>query len=340
MKAAVLETFHQPLAIREVALQPPGPDEVTVEVRACGLCLTDIHIQEGRVPTVATPLIPGHEFAGVVVRRGAEVDNVTIGARVTVFVDVNCRRCRFCLRGETSRCGALSRIGFERNGGMAEFANVPATNVEPIADSVSFEKAAVIPDAVAAMYRGLKTVGGVGVGTQLAIVGTGGLGLQGVKIARLMGAHVTCVDLDDRKLERAKSFGAERLINPARGSLMDAARELDGGFDVVVDNVGKRESLFQSVSACCPGGRVVAMGYVDTELAVPAYDVVIREKQVLGSRSVSRSEFREVVALVNRGDLDPDIGELVPIDSINQAYSHLREGRYLTRTVLTLPFRP
>lgn len=339
MKAAVLEAFHQPLVVRDVKLPPLGPHEVTVEVKACGLCLTDIHIHEGRVPTVKLPLVPGHEFAGRVVARGSAVEGVEVGVRVTVFVDVNCGRCRFCLRGETSRCTALSRIGFERDGGMAEFANVPAANVEAIADGVSFEKAAVIPDAVAAMYRGLKTVGQVGVGTQLAIVGTGGLGLQGVKIARMMGAHVTCVDLDDRKLERALSFGATRLVNPARETLMDAARELDGGFDVVVDNVGKKESLFQSLSACCPGGRVVAMGYVDAELSVPAYDLVIREKQVLGSRSISRAEFREVVALVNRGDLDPDIGELVPMDDINQAYAHLREGRYLTRTVLTLPFR-
>jgi 2-desacetyl-2-hydroxyethyl bacteriochlorophyllide A dehydrogenase len=338
MKAAVLESFHQPLAIREVDVTPPAPGEVTVEVKACGLCLTDIHIQEGRVPTVKLPLVPGHEFAGVVARLGRDVDRVRVGDRVTVCVDVGCGKCRFCLGGEGNRCLALSRIGFERNGGMAEFVNVPAANVEIVADRVPFEKAAVIPDAVASMYRGLKTVGGVGVGTRLAIVGIGGLGIQGVKIARLMGAVVTCVDLDDRKLERARTLGAVEVINAARGSLQEAADRLEGGFDVVVDNVGRRESLLRSVCACRPGGRVVAMGYVDRELEVPAYDVVIREKQVLGSRAITRADFREVVGLVNRGELDPDVGELVPISRINEAFESLRAGRYLTRTVLTLPF--
>src|SRR5207244_3806810 len=133
------------------------------------------------------------------------------------------------------------RIGFERHGGMAEAVNVPAANLERIADAVSFEKAAVIPDAVASMWRALKTQGEVCVGTRLAILGVGGLGIQGVKLARLLGAHVTCTDLDDRKLERARSFGAEHTINPTRESFLEAARRI-GPFDVVIDNVGRKET--------------------------------------------------------------------------------------------------
>ena len=338
MKAAVLEAFHRPLFIRELAIAEPGPGEVTVEVKACGLCLTDIHISEGRVPTVALPLVPGHETAGVVARRGPGVTEVEVGDRVTVFVDVNCGRCDFCLRGETNRCTALRRIGFERNGGMAEFVNVPAANVERIADGVSFEKAAIIPDAVASIYRGLKTVGAVGVGSKIAILGVGGLGIQGVKIARLLGAQVTCTDLDDRKLERARSFGAQHTINPGRESFLDAVRQRIGSFDVVVDNVGRKETVFEAVAACRNGGKVIAMGYVDSVLEIPSYDIVIKEKQVLGSRACTRGEFREVVALVNSGQLDPDIGELVPIRNVNEALDNLRHGRYLTRTVLMLPF--
>lgn len=339
MKAAVLEEFGKPLVIKEVELPQLLDDEVTIEVKACGLCLTDIHIQEGRVPTVTLPLIPGHEFSGVVIAKGSKVNQVQIGWRVTVFVDVVCGDCRYCALGETSRCMSMKRIGFERSGGMAEYVNIPAKNVQRISEEVSFEKAAVIPDAVASMYRGLKTMGKVGVGTELAIVGVGGLGIQGVKIAKLMGAHITCVDIDDRKLVRAKEFGAKRTINPNNENLIDAANELDGGFDVVIDNVGRSDSFLKSVSACCPGGRVIAMGYVENELSIPAYDVVIREKKVMGSRSISRTEFKEVVEWVNRGDLDPDIGEIVPIDEINTAYEKLKRGEYLTRTVLLTTFK-
>ncbi len=338
MKAAVLEEFHRPLVIRDLEIAEPGRGEVTVAVKASGLCLTDTHISEGRVPTVKLPLVLGHETAGVVARLGPGVSEVAVGDRVTVFVDVSCRHCEFCLRGETNRCTGLSRIGFERNGGMAEFVNVPAVNLERISDAVSFEKAAIIPDAVASIYRGLKTVGGVGLGSKVAILGVGGLGIQGVKIARLLGAQVTCTDLDDRKLERARAFGAEHTINPGREKFLDAVRERIGSFDVVVDNVGRKETVFEAIAACRNGGKVVCMGYVDPVLEVSSYDIVIKEKQVLGSRACTRAEFRDVVALVNSGRLDPDIGELVPISDVNQALENLRQGKYLTRTVLMLPF--
>ena len=338
MKAAVLEAYHKPLAIRDVDLPPPGWGEVTVQVKACGLCLTDVHISEGKIPTVTLPLIPGHEFSGLVARIGENVDGWNVGDRVTVCVDVNCGHCEFCLRGESNRCSKLKRIGFERDGGMAEMVNVPADNLERIDEAVSFEKAAVIPDAVASMYRGLKTVGGVGVGSKVAILGVGGLGIQGVKIARMLGAHVTCTDLDDRKLERARGFGAEHVINPRRESFIQASRHRLGSYDVVVDNVGIKETVFQAVQACRNGGKVVAMGYVDPALEIPSYEIVIKEKQVVGSRALTRAEFREVVGLVNSGQLDPDIGELIPIRRINDALENLRNGRYLTRSVLTLPF--
>lgn len=338
MRAAVLETFHRPLAIREVPLPEPGPGEVTVEVKACGLCLTDIHIMDGRVPSVRVPLVPGHEFAGVVVRRGRDVTECEVGDRVAVAVDVECGRCDFCLRGETNRCPNLVRIGFERNGGMAEAVNVPAGNVEQLAPGVPIEKAAIIPDAVASIYRGLASVGGVRAGMKVAILGVGGLGIQGVKIARMLGAEVTCTDLNDAKLARARAFGAVHTINPSRESFLDAARKVAGSFDVVVDNVGVKETLREAVASCRNGGTVVAMGYVDPSLEIPSYDVVIREKRVVGSRGVSRSEFREVVRLVNTGQLDPDVGEHVPIASVNEAFDNLRAGRYLTRTVLMLPF--
>lgn len=316
----------------------PGPGEVTVEVRACGLCLTDIHIAEGRVPTVTLPLVPGHEFAGVVARRGPGVTEPAVGERVTVCVDVSCGRCDFCLRGETNRCPALRRIGFERDGGMAELVNVPAANVERIADAVPFEKAAIIPDAVASMYRSLKTVAGVGVGSRVAILGVGGLGMQGVKIARMLGARVTCTDLDERKLARARAFGAEHAINPARESFLEASRQRIGSFDVVVDNVGVKKTVMEAVQACRNGGTVIAMGYVDPTLEIPSYEIVIREKRVVGSRAITRAEFREVVGLVNAGQLDPDIGELIPIQRVNAAFDDLRHGRFLARSVLMPPF--
>ena len=338
MKAAVLEAYHKPLEIREVQIPEPGPDEVTVEVKACGLCLTDVHISEGKIPTVKLPLIPGHEFAGVVVRKGSRVDDIQIGDKVTVCVDASCGKCDFCLRGETNRCLHLIRIGFERSGGMAECVNVPAANVERISENIPFEKAAIIPDAVACMYRGMKTVGGISSGSKVAILGIGGLGMQGIRIGKLLGAHITCTSRNEKKLEMAKSIGADHIINTKRDDFLTTAKKLVGSFDVVIDNIGIRQSILDAVAACRNGGKVVVLGYVDPMLEIPSYDIVIREKQVLGSRAVTRSEFREVVNLVNTGRLDPHIGELIPIRKINEALENLKNGKYLTRSVLILPF--
>lgn len=337
-RAAVLEAYHQPLAVREMPAARPGPGEIVLEVKACGLCMTDIHIAEGRIPTVRPPVVPGHEFAGVVVERGAGTEGVAEGDRVVVCVDVNCGRCDACLRGETTRCAALRRLGFERAGGMAERVVVPAANVERLADHVAFEKAAVVPDAVASMYRGLRTAGEVGAGSRVAILGTGGLGMQGVKIARMLGAHVTCTDRVDAKLARARALGADETINTDREDFLTAVRERIGAFDVVVDTIGQGRSLHDAVVACRSGGRVVALGYVDPTLAIPSYEITIREKRVVGSRAISRAEFRELVGLVNRGQLDPDVDARIPAGRVNEALDDLRHGRFLTRAVLVPPF--
>jgi propanol-preferring alcohol dehydrogenase len=338
MKAAVLESYHQPLVVRDVEIDDPGFDEVTLEVKACGLCLTDVHISEGRIPTVKLPLIPGHEFSGIVAQMGSGVRDFKIGDRVTVNIDVTCGRCDHCLAGETNLCSDLIRIGFERNGGMSEYVNVPARNLERISERVPFEKAATIPDAVSTMYRAMKTLGGVSAGTKVAILGIGGLGMQGIKIGKLLGANITCTSRNDQKLEMAKALGADQVINTRRENFLVAAKKSVGSFDVVVDNIGTDVSIPEAVSACKNGGKVVVVGYIDPILKAPFYDVVIKEKQLIGSRASTRSEFREVVHLINSGMLDPDIGELIPIRQVNQALENLKNGKYLTRNVLVLPF--
>ena len=209
--------------------------------------------------------------------------------------------------------------------------------LEKISAQIPFEKAAIVPDAVVCMYHGLKTLGGVSAGTKVAIVGVGGLGMQGIRIGRLLGAHVTVTSRNEQKLELAKSIGADLTINTKRESLPEIAKKM-GGFDVVADLIGTRESILEAVTLCRNGGKVIALAYVDPRMEIPSYEIVIREKQVIGSRAVTRSEFREVVNLVNSGRLDPHIGELIPIRHVNEALENLKNGKFLTRSVLIHPF--
>ena len=338
MKAAVLEAFHQPLKIRDIEMKDPGTDEVTVEVKAIGLCLSDVHISEGKVPTVRLPHVPGHEFSGVVAKTGSSVNEFKPGDRVSVNLDVICGRCDHCLRGETNLCSNLIRIGFERNGGMAEYVNVPARNLEKISERVSFEKAAILPDAVATTYRAMKKIGGVGSGTKVAILGIGGLGMQGILIGRLLGAYVTATSRNDEKLDMARSLGADFVINTARDNFVEVAKKQVGAFDVVIDNIGTPESVGESLAVLRNGGKLVEVGFAVPTFHAPFYDIVVKEKQILGIRASSRSDFREVVDLVNQGRIDPSIGESIPMGHVNQALENLKNGKYLTRNVLVLPF--
>lgn len=136
-----------------------------------------------------------------------------IGDRVVPSIDVICGRCEFCLRGETNRCANLTRIGYERNGGMGALVNAPAANLEKMAGKLSFVKAAVITNAVASMHRAIRSVGQVSAGSRIAILGIGGLGMQGVKIAELLGANVTCTSRNEENLEKTKYLGADHVIN-------------------------------------------------------------------------------------------------------------------------------
>ena len=236
MKAAVLEVYHKPLQIREKGYAAAGPGGYDRSQRLRPLLYGCPYFRREDPHGQAAPY-SGDEFAGVVSRSGAGVKDFSVGDRVVVCVDASCGRCDFCLRGETNRCSNLVRIGFERSGGMGEFVNVPAANLEKISPQLPFEKAAIVPDAVVCMYRGLKSLGGVTAGTKVAIVGVGGLGMQGIRIGRLLGGACHRTSRNDQKLELARSIGADLTINTKRESLPEIAKKM-GGFDVVADLIG------------------------------------------------------------------------------------------------------
>ena len=154
MRAAVLEEFKQPVNLRtDVAEPEPGSREVVVRTRAAGICRTDLKVIDGVIPTVETPRVLGHEVAGEVAAVGAGVEAFREGDRVTVSLDVTCGVCAYCQVGEFDHCARLRRLGLEWDGGLADYVRVPAENLVPIADSVSFAEAAVIPDAVGSRAR-------------------------------------------------------------------------------------------------------------------------------------------------------------------------------------------
>ena len=191
--------------------QVPGPGEVLVKVRASGLCVSDIHIQDGKVGTVHLPYTPGHEMAGVIVAVGKGVDPARIGEHISAAIDIICGECEFCRTGRTNLCRSLVRIGFERDGSHEEYCVIPAKNAFTVAPTIPFEEITGIPDAVGCMYNGLKNQAKLGIGQTLLILGVGGLGMNAIQIAKLMGATVGQGNVAMHAARCAKRLGAENV---------------------------------------------------------------------------------------------------------------------------------
>ena len=326
MRAVVVSRYGGSLEATVRPVPRLAPDEVLVHVRGSGLCSTDLHLLSGRQPLGELPRVIGHELAGDVVAAGSGVTDWRHGDRVTVAIDVSCGRCRHCLSGETQRCRSMKRIGFERDGGHADYVAVPAANLVALPSGIAYEAAAILPDAVACMYHSLIHQGGIGAGQRVLILGVGGLGIHGVQIAKYAGAQVLATSRRQQRLALAEQYGAIAL--DAHQSLATAVRELtDGeGVDVVVDNIGTRESVRQGLTLLRPGGKFLVVAYLDDTFEVPSLPLFKTELEIIGCRGSTKQDLIDVVELVHGGKLTPVLDTSYPLCQIGEAVARLQAG--------------
>jgi propanol-preferring alcohol dehydrogenase len=264
------------------------------------------------------------------------VGTPAFGERVTVAVDVVCGACRHCLSGQTQRCPAMRRIGFERDGGHAEYVAVPAANAIPLPAALADDAAAILPDAVACMYHSLMGQGKVGLGQTVLILGVGGLGIHGVQIARLAGAEVAATSRRPERLRMAEQYGAIP-VNPDAQPLAGVVRDWTRGegVDVVVDIIGTRASVREGLSLLRPGGKLLVVAYLDEAFEVPSIPLFKAEREIIGCRGSSRQDLIEVVRLAGAGKLSPVVGAHYPLEQIGAAVERLERGDLVGRIVLT-----
>ena len=339
MKAAVLREFGKPLSVEELPMLAPNQGEALVQVMASGLCMTDCHIQDGIISSVCLPFIPGHEMAGIVRAFGPDTEGngVAVGDHVVCCIDITCGTCPLCQWKRENLCLNRIRIGFERNGSHAEYAVVPVKNLLPISSHVSFEQAAILPDAVACMYHAIKDSAKVQPGQWALIFGTGGLGLQGVQLLRHIGAKVIAAARTDAKLTLAEKLGADLTVNTRRKNLMEevlaATHGLgcDAAFDLVGD--GNLDLMMDCVH---PGGKVVALAYGTPSFHGNFQELVIKEREIIGVRGSTMENLKEVIRLVEQGTIVPSVTDVFPLERINEALARLRESRGLSRSVIKM----
>lgn len=335
MRAAVLESFDAPLHVVERPDPTAGYGQAVVRTRAAGLCRTDLKIISGAIPTVALPRILGHEIAGEVVSVGPGVTEVEPGQHVLVMLDVSCGRCRHCRGGALDHCANLRRLGLEEDGGLAELVVAPAANLIPLPESIDFEQAAVLPDAVGSPYHAIR-LAGVGPAQTVAVYGLGGLGLSAVQVARLRGATVIGIARTPARRALAEQLGATWTIDPDDGPVSAQVRALtDGlGVDAFIDLVGIAGSAEHAVGSTRKGGTVVVLGYLVDRLDVPMMRLVYDEIVVRGSRGSTREDMLQVVDLVADGHITPVIGHRLALDEINAGLDRLRAGDVIGRSVV------
>jgi len=336
MKAAVLREFKKPLTIEEIARPKPGAADVLVEVEACGVCHSDVHIADGDwsqfAGIVKRPLVLGHEIAGRVVEKGAEAGDLHTGDRVGVpWIYWTCGDCEFCKEGNENLCVKQLITGVTVDGGYAEFVKAPASHVVRIPDALSPVEAAPLFCAGVTVYRALKQAG-ISRGERVGVFGVGGLGHIALQIAREWGAEVTAIDVSDEKLALARSLGALATVHAASA---DAAKELrnKGGFHVALVASASTAAYEMAFSCVRPTGTLLVVGLPAENICFPAILMAARETRVRASAVGTRQDVRDVLALAAAGKIRCH-ATTRPLDEANLVFEELRRGRVSGRTVL------
>lgn len=336
MKAVVLRELGGPekLVLEEVPDPQPGTGEVVVRLKAAALNHRDVWIRTGRYAGIKLPIILGSDGAGTVHAVGAGVDPSLVGKPVLI------NPCLDWGDDPAVQRSDFRILGLPDNGTYAELVKVPASNVSLKPEQLSWEQAAALPLAAMTAYRAVVTRGQVKPGETVVVTGVGGgVAVFVLQIAKKMGGRVFVTSGSDRKIDRARSLGAEGGVNYRTQDWVKELRQMTGGQgpDVVVDSAGGE--VFDNVlDLVRPGGRVVLFGAT----LGPAKEVMVRRifwKQltVLGSTMGTPEEFRKAVELYSSGGLQPVVDTVFPLAEVQEAHKRMEAGEQFGRIVLTMP---
>jgi propanol-preferring alcohol dehydrogenase len=336
MKAAVVHAFREPLRIEEVPVPDVGAGQILVNIKASGVCHTDLHAADGDWPVKpALPFIPGHEGVGFVAAVGAGVKHLKEGDRVGVpWLYTACGHCEHCLGGWETLCHEQQNTGYSVNGGYAEYVLADPNYVGHLPKQVGFDEIAPILCAGVTVYKGIR-VTDTRPGQWLAISGIGGLGHVAVQYAIAMGLHVVAIDVSEEKLALARTLGAELAIN---ASTTDPAaviqKEIGGAHGVLVTAVS-RGAFAQALGMVRRGGTVALNGLPPGEFPLPIFSTVLNGITVRGSIVGTRRDLQESLEFAAEGRVRAHIHR-DRLENINAVLGALRAGTIDGRVVLEL----
>ena len=326
-----------PMVPFELKRRDPGPNDVAIDVHYCGICHTDLHFVHNDLGMSRFPLVPGHEISGIVESIGSDVTNFKIGDRVGVGCLVNaCRTCPSCLDKEEQYCPQMvmtyasdDRDGTMTQGGYSTKIVVDCDFVLHIPDSLQLDSAAPLLCAGITLYSPLRTWK-AGPGTRVAIIGLGGLGHMGVKLAAAMGAEVTVISTSNSKREDATRLGAKSFLNSTDPDAMTAAA---GSFDLILNTVSAVHEVNNHLALLAKDGTMVMLGVVPEPMPVSSLPLIFGRKRLAGSLIGGLAETQEMLNFCGQNNISADI-ELINADKINDAFDRMKNSDVRYRFVI------
>lgn len=334
MKAAVVREFGKPLVIEEVPVPTPGAGQILVKIAATGVCHTDLHAAEGDWPVKPKPpFIPGHEGVGHVVAVGSGVKHIKEGDRVGVpWLYTACGHCRHCLGGWETLCEEQQNTGYSVNGSFAEYVLADPNYVGHLPDNISFTDIAPILCAGVTVYKGLK-VTDTKPGDWVVISGIGGLGHLAVQYAKAMGLNVIAVDIDDAKLDLAKSLGAALAVNARQNDPAAFVKKEVGGAQGVLVTAVSPKAFEQALGMVGRGGTVSLNGLPPGDFPLSIFDTVLNGVTVRGSIVGTRLDLQEALDFAGDGKVKATIAT-EQLENINDIFSRMHKGDIQGRIVI------
>jgi len=337
MKAAVVRAFGQPLVIEDVPVPVPGPGELLVKVKACGVCHTDLHAASGDWPVKPQPpFIPGHEVAGVVAALGPGVTDFKLGDAVGVaWLHDACLRCEYCETGWETLCEHQHNTGYSVNGGFAEYVIASAAFAARLPANVDLAAVAPILCAGVTTYKGLKETD-TRPGEWVVITGIGGLGQVAIQYAKAMGLKVIALDIAEDKLKLARDTGADHAVNALSADAVESVlRTTGGGAHGILVTAVSTSAFAQALKMVRRKGTVSLVGLPPGEFPTPIFDVVLKRITVRGSIVGTRRDLDEAIAFAADGKVRAEIAK-APLADINAIFDRMKAGKIDGRMVLEI----
>ncbi len=330
MKAAVFEAIKT-VKVQEVPIPEINDDQVLIRVKYTGICGTDWSIYNGWYSADKLPMIPGHEFSGVVAQVGKNVRGIKEGDRVTADINMSCGTCYYCMKGDTLHCPSFTQLGIHTNGTFAEYVAAPANLVHHLPPTLSFEAGAFI-EPVSCCIHAAKAMDAA-IGSSVAVIGCG-LGVLHARMAVLRAcAPVIVLGNNTHRLKIAEQMGADCIIDvrEVEDPVAEVKRLTGGrGVDYAVEAVGSTETYQQAFAMLRNGGTLSAFGIAGEQdvMNIRPYEFVLGEKKVTGSCAGAGQDWPDAITLIANGRIDPTplFSMKVPLEDLEWALHELRRN--------------